>query len=134
MPTALTLAVVGADYPNKGKSPTRRFEIALCAPGDPIELRPEPKNPADENAIAVFSERGVQLGYLTAERAPLIGKYMRDGHEPHAIFQSAASFGAYIRVAFDGERPDLTRISSPGRTPESADDSGFWPDPTYDDE
>jgi hypothetical protein len=134
LPHALTLAVVGADYPNKGKSPSRRFEIALCAPGDPIELRPEPKNPADENAIAVFSERGVHLGYLTAERAPLIGKYMRDGHDVAAVFQSDASFGAYIRVAFDGEQPDLTKISSPGRNPESADDSGFWPDPIYDDE
>jgi hypothetical protein len=127
---ALTIAVVGADYPNKGKSPTRRFEIALCRPGDPIELRPEPKNPADENAIAVYSERGVQLGYLTAERAPLIGKYMRDGHDVIAIFQAPASFGAYIRVAFDGEVPVLpVAVAS-----EPQNESGFWPDPIYDDE
>lgn len=41
---ALSLAVVGADYPNKGKMPGRRFEIALCAPGDPVELRSDPEN------------------------------------------------------------------------------------------
>lgn len=122
---SLTLAVVGVDYPNKGKSPARRFEIALCRPGDPIELHPEPKNPADENAIAVYSERDVQLGYLTAERSPLILKYVRDGHEPRAIFQSAASFGAYIRVAFDGERPLLPAAPA---AQQGADDSGFWPD------
>lgn len=125
---ALSLAVVGADYPNKGKSPGRRFEIAVCAPGDPVQLVHELKNPADENAIAVLSERGVQLGYLTAERAPLILKYMRDGHDVAAVFQGAASFGAYIRIAFDGEVPVLPE-SEP---PQQHDDSGFWPDPIYD--
>ena len=129
MPAALTLAIVGADYPNEPKVPGRRFEIALCAPGDPLELRPEPKNPADENAVAVYSERGVKIGYLTAERAPLILKHMREGHEPRAIFQSAASFGAYARIAFD-EEPSLP---PPSAYSNGADDSGFWPDPTYDD-
>jgi hypothetical protein len=46
--TELSLAVVGIDFPNPDKSRSnRRFEIALCRPGDPVELRPEPKNPAD---------------------------------------------------------------------------------------
>lgn len=129
-PPPLSLAVVGADYPNK-RGPGRRFEIALCRPGDPVELRPEPKNPADRNAIAVYSERGVQLGYLTAERAPLIGKYMRDGHDVTAVFQAAVSFGAYIRVAFDGAAPELPKLDPPAA---SDDDSGFWPDPIYDDD
>lgn len=102
-----SLAVVGADYPNKRSGPTRRFEIALCAPGDPVELRLEPDNPADERAIAVYSERGVQLGYLTAERAPRIGQLIRAGHEIISIFQEATRFGAVIRVAFDGEQPVL---------------------------
>ena len=39
----LTLAVVGIGYANADKS-NRRFEIELCAPGDPIDLRREPKN------------------------------------------------------------------------------------------
>lgn len=65
----LSLFVVGAGHPNK-RGGDRRFEALLCAPGEPIELVPEPRNPADPNAVAVFSIRGVQIGYLTAERAP----------------------------------------------------------------
>jgi hypothetical protein len=97
---AMSLAVVGAPY-----DPKRKFEILLCAPGEPIELVPEPKNKHDENAIAVFSARGVQLGYLTAERAPRISQLIRQGREVTAVFQAASSFGAWIRVAFDGEEP-----------------------------
>lgn len=59
----MSLAVVGADYPN-ARGPTRRFEIVLCVPGETIELRREPKNPADSRAIDVYSLRGVQLGYI----------------------------------------------------------------------
>ena len=39
--TELSLAVVGIDFPNPDKSRSnRRFEIALCRPGDPVELGP----------------------------------------------------------------------------------------------
>ena len=71
----LTTSIVGMDFPNEDKSKSnRRMECMMCAPGDPVELRPEPKNPFDENAVAIFSDRGAQLGYVSAERAPLIGK------------------------------------------------------------
>lgn len=128
---ALSLAVVGADYPNKGKSPTRRFEIALCIPGEPVDMRPEPKNPADEYAVAVFSVRDVHLGYLTAERAPWIGKLIREGREVQAVFQEAMRTGAVIRVAFDGEAPALPALKP--AVPPPPEDSGFWPDPVWDD-
>lgn len=103
---AISLAVVGVAFanPDKAKS-NRRFEIALCVPGDPIELRPEPKNMADPRAVAVYSSRGVQIGYLTAERCGRIGAIIREGREYRAVFQSAAKHGAWIRVAFDGEVP-----------------------------
>lgn len=114
---AITLAVVGADYPNK-RGPTRRFELAICQPGEPVELRPEPKNPADERAIAVYSERGIQIGYLTAERCGRIGQLMHQGVEIAAIFQEHASFGAYIRVAFDGDVPVLPPAQEPQTPPE----------------
>lgn len=103
---ALTLAVVGADYPNK-RGPSRRFELQICQPGEPVELRPEPNNPADPRAIAVYSCRGIQIGYLTAERAGRIGQLIHQGLEIIAIFQEHARFGAYIRVSFDGETPTL---------------------------
>lgn len=103
---SLSLAVVGADYPNK-RGPTRRFEIALCVPGEPVELVPEPRNPADPRAVAVLSARGVQLGYLTAERCGRMSQIIAAGHEVRAVFQRASRSGAVIRVAFDGEEPVL---------------------------
>lgn len=126
---ALSLAVVGADFPNR-KGPTRRFEIALCKPGEPVELRPEPKNPADPYAIAVYSKRGVQLGYLTAERAPRITRII-ESHEVRAIFQRPATYGAVIRAAFDGEDPTLPPEKPSAEEP---DDDTPWVDETYPDD
>lgn len=133
---AITLAVVGADYKNKGKSPPRRFEIPICRPGEPVELVPEPKNPADENAIAVFSCRGIQIGYITAERAPMIGKRMREGYDVVAVFQAPASFGAYIRASFDGSMPEVPDVSQPSmqRPSPPCEERDFWPDPEWPDE
>jgi hypothetical protein len=111
---------VGADYPNK-RGPARRFEIALCKPGEKIVLRPEPKNAADPFAIAVFSARDVQLGYLTAEKAPRIGRLLREA-EVAAVFQAATTFGAWIRIAFDGTTLDLPRQLPPESDPD------WWPD------
>lgn len=105
---ALSLAVVGADHPNK-RGPGRRFEIALCAPGEAVALRPEPKNPADPRAIAVHSSRGVQIGYLSAERAPLLGRYLSAGCAVEAVFQHATEYGAVIRVGINGASLALSR-------------------------
>ncbi|WP_230280235.1 HIRAN domain-containing protein [Croceicoccus sp. Ery15] len=124
---ALTLAVVGADYPNK-RGPSRRFELAICRIGEPVELRLEPANPADPRAVAVYSCRGVQLGYLTAERCVRIGALIRRGHQVTSIFQTATDFGALIRTSFDGEVPELPKMIG-----QDADDApDFWPDPTWD--
>ena len=55
----LTTSIVCIDFPNEDKSKSnRRMECMLCAPGDAVELRLEPTNPFDKNAIAIFSERG----------------------------------------------------------------------------
>jgi hypothetical protein len=124
-----SLAVVGADYPNT-KGPTRRFEIALCQPGEPVELRPEPKNPADPRAVAVYSWRGVQLGYLSAERCGRIGALIREGREIEAIFQQATPFGAAIRVAFDGDVPFLP----PERPAGTEQETDFYPDEEWPDD
>ncbi len=122
----LSLHVVGASHPNRKGGVDRRFEMLLCVPGEPVELVPEPHNPVDPNAVAVLSARGVQIGYLTAERAPWIGAMMRNGTEVVAIFQSATPGGAAIRVGLDGEQPVLPEIKPP--PPPSDDDDGFWPD------
>jgi hypothetical protein len=126
---ALSLAIVGIDYPNK-RGPGRRFELEICQPGEPIELRPEPDNHFDEHAIAVFSCRGIQLGYLASERAVFIGTLWRQGHDAVAIFQSLEARVGWLRVAFDGEQPSLP--AAPSSEPQPGAD-GFWPDPVYDD-
>lgn len=102
----------------------------MCVPGEPVELRPEPRNPYDPHAVAVYSVRGVQIGYLSAERAPRIGAMIRQGRDIACVFQGLSRFGGWIRVAFDGDAPTLT--APPAESP-AADDDGFWPDPIYDD-
>lgn len=129
-PPMMSLAIVGIDYPNK-RGPGRRFELELCAPGEPVELRPEPKNPKDEFAVAVYSCRGVQLGYITAERAPRIGAMLREGRDLRAIYQGRSLTAGWLRLAFDGEEPILP--VSPVVRPILGDD-GFWPDEIYPDE
>jgi len=114
---AVSLAVVGVLHRNADGSDRRR-EISWCAAGEPVTLQLEPNNPADERAVAVYSARGIQLGYLTAERAAYIGGLIRSGRDHQAIFQAPAQFGAWIRMAFDGAVPvvpDQHRALAPDR-------------------
>ncbi|WP_322965707.1 HIRAN domain-containing protein [Sphingomonas fuzhouensis] len=123
----MTLAVVGIDFPNEDKARSnRRFELLASAAGDPVTLRPEPRNRHDPNAVAVFSARGVQVGYLSAERAPLVGARMRRGEEVQAILQGIRGSVAYIRVRFGGGAPTLPQLAEP--LPERTEDD-FFPDP-----
>jgi hypothetical protein len=126
-PPDISLAVVGADYLNK-RGPTRRFELAMCTPGETVLLVLEPENPKDENAVAVYSCRDVQIGYLSAERAPRIRQLILQGSDVKAIFQSHERFGGYIRVSFDGNDPVLPPVF------DSDPDPDFFPDPIYDDD
>ena len=122
----MSLAVVGGLYPNKDGS-NRLFEMAMCKPGEIVRLVPEPRNPADPTAVAVFSARGIQLGYLSAERCGWIGAQIARGKDVRAVFHYAASGVAVIRVGFDGSEPELP--SEPGSAPPVADDeTGFYPD------
>lgn len=123
----VSLAIVGIDYLNK-RGPARRFDLEICVPGEAIELRPEPKNKFDEHAIAVFSIRDIQLGYLASERAVWLGTLMRQGHSVKAVFQGMTDTAGWIRVAFDGQEPALP----PQRQNAAADD--FYPDEIYPDE
>jgi len=102
---SMSLAVVGANHPNKDGG-NRRSEIAFCNPGEALDLRPEPKNEHDEHAIAVYSARNFQIGYIASQRAVLLGKLLREGHELHAVFQDVAPWGAIVRVGVDCV-PDL---------------------------
>ena len=104
----LTLTVVGIDFPNEDKSKSnRRMELLLCPPGEPVDLVLEPKNPHDANAISVWSARGVQVGYVNAERAPWIGSRLRAGEVYEAVFQGLDGWAGYIRIRFGGDSPTL---------------------------
>ncbi len=87
--------------------------------------------------MAVFSCRGVQIGYLTADRARRLGMLL-GRTKVQAIFQRPATFGAWIRVAFTGEVPTLTDAM----LVEAFHDDGAWvnaepdfyPDEVYSDD
>lgn len=120
--TALSLAVVGADYPNK-RGPTRRFAIGLCRPGDPVQLVREPKNRADPRAVQVLDGAGVVMGYISAERCGWIGAMIAEGRDLKAVFQEPTTYGALIRVSLDLNDPDLPPDrGEPNRNPD------WWPD------
>jgi hypothetical protein len=125
----MTLQVVGGIHPNADGG-NRLFEIALCVPGEPISLVPEPKNKYDPSAVAVFSARGIQIGYLSAERCGWIGAKIRLGEDLRVRFQSAVKGGALVRVGFAGKDPllPLSRLASAARLPSSGEDVGFYPD------
>ena len=114
----LTLAVVGIDFPNDDKTKSnRRMELLLCPPGEPMDLVLEPKNPHDANAIGVWSSRGVQVGYVSAERAPWIGSRIRAGEECQAVMQGLDGWSGYIRVRFGGDAPSLPPAPAASESP-----------------
>lgn len=75
--TSCILSVVGESFENDDGT-SRQEIIAQLDEGDPIELRPEPKNPYDPNAIAVFSRRG-QIGYIGRNDTDLVHMAMKAG-------------------------------------------------------
>ncbi len=130
----LSLLIVGADHPNKDKS-NRRTEILWSNPGEEVHLVPEPKNPVDPQAIAVFSARGVQIGYVKSFQNQLIRSYLARGRITSCIFQHPAKDGAIIRVGLDGELPSLPeaapaalQVGEQGCWSVADEDDGFWPD------
>jgi len=121
----MSVAVVGALHSNADGS-NRQFEIAMCSPGEPVRLVPEPRNKFDPSAVTVFSARGLQIGYVSAERCAWIGSKINQGEDIRAIFQHPTSTGAVIRISFSGEDPVLPPERPKPAKPPADDD--FWPD------
>lgn len=132
----MSFAVVGAAHPNADGS-NRQFEILLCQAGEPVALVPEPENKHDRHAVAVYSCRDVQMGYISADRARLFGERL-SGEEVRAVFQRPDNFGAWIRVAFDGQVPHLTSAmlaaSDEEVVPPDGDEPPFYPDEVWPDD
>lgn len=132
----MSFAVVGAAHPNADGS-NRQFEILLCQAGEPVTLVPEPENKHDRHAMAVYSCRDVQIGYISADRARLFGERLGD-KGVRAVFQRPDGFGAWIRVAFDGQEPHLTSamIAASEDAPDcvAGDEPPFYPDEIWPDD
>lgn len=128
----MSFSVVGADYPNKDGS-SRHEELDLCQPGEAVELVHEPDNDVDPRAVAVFSERGVQIGYIRAERAQLVLAELGRGPVT-AIFQQRELTCAIIRAGFRGALPILPQPPTQSDVPPEIEVE-WWPDepgPDYD--
>jgi HIRAN domain. len=131
----MSLAVVGARHKNADGS-SREAEIEVCEPGEPVFLLPEPDNEFDRHAIAVFSCRDVQIGYVSAERAPRIGTLI-GANDVVAVFQRPGDGCAWIRVSFDGRTPVLTdaMILGPAEAAEKIGaEPDFYPDEVWPDD
>lgn len=108
-----SLNVVGCQFDNPDGS-SRQAEIRKLSPGDPITLRREPTNRHDPSAVAVDSERGVQVGYIGEQRAAWIGSKLDKAMPVKAIVQrvmgarrGAAPCGLVIRINLFGDVPKL---------------------------
>lgn len=53
--------------------------LATLAIGDALELRREPDNPYDANAVAVYDSKGLKLGFLPRRSNPPVAKLMDEG-------------------------------------------------------
>lgn len=111
----------GAGAPHLGDDSDRYFKALLCKAGKPVELRLKPRNKHDRNAVAVFSRKGVQIGYLNADRAPRL-RALLGRTEVQATLARQTASGAWIRIALNGEVPVLSDAS----LIEAVHDDGSW--------
>lgn len=126
---ALTVPIRGATHPNN-RGPSRTFGINLLRPGDPVELRPEPSNKHDGNAIAIYEAGGIKLGYVPADKCQWLHSTMARGVELFAIFQAPSEHGGFIRIGFD----HVPALPQPEPALTDRFDEDFPPDPIWDDD
>jgi HIRAN domain-containing protein len=84
----ITVLARGSKYPSNIGNP-RWHLYSLFAPGDPLKLVPEPDNPRDPYAVAVWGVgplgQELHLGYLPADfAASLSQQELRRGRQPKA--------------------------------------------------
>lgn len=105
-----SLPIVGEGFENTDGS-SRQLELERCVPGEPVRLVRQPDNRHDHMAVAVFSCRGVQVGYLARERAAWIGSKIDRGYDVRAIVQRVRGgpgrLGLVIRLNLEGDDPEL---------------------------
>lgn len=107
-----SLPAVGERHDNDDGT-SRQEELARCQPGEMVQLVREPENPHDRMAVAVFSCRGIRVGYLKRDRAVWIGSKMDRGYDVRAIVERVkgshlpeAALGLIMRVSMDPDVAD----------------------------
>lgn len=108
-----SLPICGERFDNEDGT-SRQEELRKCSPGDLVELVREPDNPHDPLAVAVVTERGVRVGYLSRERAGWIGSKIDRGYDVRAIIErvkgatlKGSALGLVLRLNMEGEEPEL---------------------------
>ncbi len=91
-----TVALVGVSQPNPDGS-DRHEIIKRCSRGEPLELRREPENPSNPDAVAVFRTTGQQIGYLSRKNAAWVAEIMDRGAEVAAKVQAIQKSGPLLK-------------------------------------
>lgn len=132
-----SLPAVGEWFDNNDGT-SRQAELARCERGEQVQLVREPENPHDRMAVAVFSCRGIRVGYLKRDRAVWIGSKIDRGYDVRAIVERVkgshlpdATLGLVMRVSLDpdiADEPELPDLSQNGSGYRSGYQSGSQPD------
>lgn len=103
------LISTGERFANKDGS-SRQDELGRCRPGEAIRLEREPDNPRDPMAVALYSRRGVQIGYLGREHANWLAPLVDAGRSVSVIVDHIAPkgrpfspLGVTMKVRLTGE-------------------------------
>ncbi len=117
--------VAGVTYDNPDGT-GRQDLIRQCRAGDRLRSRREPDNRYDPNAVAVCTESGVRIGYLSsrlaAELAPLLDRGGRVDVEISEITGGGDERALGVNILMTVYGPD--DAGRPSDDPESG--SGWW--------
>jgi hypothetical protein len=108
--TDFSLRVVGERFDNEDGT-SRQAEIEQMAVGDKVDLVREPDNPHDPSAVGVYSDRGIRIGFLGADRCGWVGSKISRGMDVRAAVErigpagQAGHRGVVIKVNLHGEDP-----------------------------
>ena len=91
--------VVGVTRDNPDGS-SRQKIARMLSERDELELRPEPKNPFDKNAIAVYTSAGKQIGYLEARLAAEFTRRRAKGVVAHCYVRAIREGREICGVSF----------------------------------
>ena len=105
--------IVGVSFGNRAASVRRLEEEEL------VLLVREPENPADANAVAVFSKSHRHLGYLPARTAEKVAEFMDSGGRVMASVSALTGGGdrppgANLLLGFDGTDEEIAAVSVRG--------------------